>query len=243
MTKDVIYSTLYADLDSLLDTRLAVLYEMGEDVIKHVLDNGYTSRDIDHWDGIDNNLFKAKYAARDKQILKNSAMTPMVTLLREFVIATVAKSVNSPFLFEPKIIINTYPYHLSDDELDMFMSTFVALTKGMAAIELVFMSIEDVTPMYVKKNLSLVIMYDYLKWLETHSANGKLKKVTCPEVSMMSVALYENPSIKLKSMQSKDKIGFFDAIEITANPLISLKLLASVHFSMALGIPTKGINS
>lgn len=229
-TQELIASTIFIELDALLDTRLGVLTSMGEDVLKTVLETDYLHRFIDRFKGIDNIEFERLYKARNKNVLRYTIVTPMSKFLREFAEKTIAQIKSTPFHYKPKIILNVYPYELSPEEEVIMIATVRAITKELADIELVKMSYEEITPSYVKRNVAIMILYDYATWLETQSTNENFKKITCPEVGLLAPRIY----FKMPEHPPNEDDDPFKAMETLASPLIKLHLMPIENFSMAL---------
>ncbi|MCK9517316.1 MAG: hypothetical protein M0Q87_14935 [Ottowia sp.] len=229
------FSTAFIELDCLLDTRMGTLTSMGDSSIKAALDYGYYDRGMDLWPGVNETEFKKLYASRDKIILMNSFMTLMGGILKDFVKKTIEQVINTPFHYKPKVVVNIHPYVLTEDEVTNIILAVKQVTLGLADIEVVDLSYEQITPIYVRENLSLVIMYEYYKWLEIHSANGNFKKVSCPEVGMFGPGIY----FKKPDYKPKDNENPFEALEQLAAPFIALKLLPIEFFSIAVKLKKK----
>jgi hypothetical protein len=230
MTDRIDHSSIFIELDALLDTRISVLASMGDDVLKAALLSGYHDRDIDRFLTIDNELFSKLYADRDKTILKDSIVTPMSVLLKEFAEETLDMVSNSPHHYKPKVILNIYPYDLNEEDVNELISTIVQLTYKLCDVEAVNMPYEMITPMYVKSTLSVMVLYEYYKWLEVHSLNSLLKKTTCPEVTLLGPRIYFKP----KDHHVNTTIDPFEAMELLAAPLIGLKLIPIENYSLVI---------
>lgn len=230
------YSTFYIELDSLFDTRLSTLYTFGPDAVDRAIAAGYYERSIDIFPDIDTDLYQKRYASRDKSLLHNSVVTSIIDMLKDYVSSIVLQANSSPFKLKPKILLNTYPYTLGADEEKILISTLVHITQGIADIELISYNIEQLTPIYVKKNIAIMAMYEYYKWIEHHSATGDFNRVTCPEVTLLGPAIYYKglPNHSDMEIAKKEKITPFQAMEIIASPLIGLKLMPVRVFSMAI---------
>ena len=212
-------STLYIDLDALLDTRVATIASFGDDKPLIAVQKGYYDRDVDVFPDIDPEIYDLKYRQRHKSILKDALITPMGGLVNEFTINTIMNISTTPFHYQPKVIVNVYPYELTDDETVVIIQSVVNLTKGNADVQSVNLSDEQLSPSYVKNNINLFIRYEYLNWFETHTLNLNFKKVTLPSVVMMVPKLYP------KVLSSKDKIDFFPNMEKLMAPIINLKYM------------------
>ncbi len=231
------YSAIFVEFDAIFDTRASLLFEMNEEVLMTNLAKDYQTRIIDKFDNVDYNDFQARYKARDKSLLKNALTTPIIPMIGEFVKSTMLNAINGPDIIEPKIIINTYPYKLVKEEIDVLHQVFMNLTQGFAPIEFVYMSNADITPRYVKDNISVMIMYDYTQWLELHCSNGNFKKVTVPDVSLLAPRLYFiDPGDNYFRDITNNKQDPFKVLEDSAAMFVKIKLLPIHMFSMAIMI-------
>lgn len=243
--KSIEHSRMLVELDCLLDTRLAILFGLGENFAKRAIDNGYYDRLIDDFPNVPFEEFVQLYKNREKNVLRNAMLTKVVFLMREFVMATTHQILTSPFHMKPAIIVNTYPYEFSNEEAEVLISVVVSMTSGMADVELVRMSPEQITPAYVKKHLSLVVMYEYPEWLELHAENENFKKVTCPEVTLIGPALFfKRPTKKELEETHRTGINPFKAVEEMVSPIIGLRLIDAENFSLDVKLerPTQSQN-
>lgn len=229
-------SALMITLDCLLDTRIGVLFSFGGEAIETALDEKYYSRQEDKFTGIDTDAFNERYQKRDKETLKNSGVTKMITLLQEFVFKTLNQSLVTPHHYLPKIVLNTYPYVLSEAEKETFAKVLIHYTGEKCQVELIHLSPEELTPVFVKRHFSVMIMYHYLEWIETHAKTEAFKTVSCPDVTLMGPALYFNGPPKIEELQilERQNVSPFKAVEMIASPFIGLKLLPVEDFSFAI---------
>lgn len=223
-------STIFVELDTLLDTRMSTLNSMGVQALKSALDAGYHDRPFDIFPGVDEAVYRQLYAKRGKSALTQAMMTPIVEVVKEFVTSTLDNVNNSPFHYKPKVMLNVYPYKLVESEIAVLIAALRGITLGLADIEAVDMSLEEITPLFVKANLSVMIMYQYDMWLEAHSLSGAFKKHTAPEVAMIGPRIYFKKPLKLPD-PAEDP---FTALEQLASPFIGLALLPIEKFSMVL---------
>ena len=179
MTQKIQTSTVLIELDALLDTRLATIASLGNDALDSVLASDYHNRLMDVWPNVDTAVYQHQYDHRDKTILSNAIITPMGQLLKEFTFGTLKQILNTPFHYQPKILLNVYPYDLTDTELEVLARSIIDLTGGKADVELINVDYESITPRYVKQHIALMVLYRYDNWLEIHSLNEKLNVTTC----------------------------------------------------------------
>lgn len=235
MSKDkpLTVSTILVELDALLDTRLSTLLHYNESILDEVLKlNTYHHRLADKYPRLSIDAFYEQYGKRDKRVLQNTMITPVVDIVKSFVFRTLKHSLNSPFQFKPKVIVNVYPYVLTEDEVATIISSLVTITEHAADVEAVNASYDSIDPYYVKKNISIMVLYEYHKWLDIHSVNNTFNKVTCPEVGLIGPELYFK-EFDVKQDHSK----VFRSMEQLAQPIIALQLIPVSEFSMVLTKP------
>ena len=227
-------SILYIELDCILDTRVATLASMDLDKTIRTIDRDYYVRERDVFKGFDTNTFKEKYNSRDKSILIHATHTPMVKYIRDYAFAILSANSGMPFSVEPSVVVNIHPYNLSVSEIDAFLRGLSIATKELCEITIVNKPIEEVTPTYLKSEISTAVMYDPIAWIEYHSVNKNLEKVTIPDVTLHGprVLKEENPSEIDKELFTKEEHDVFSALEYLASPLVSLKLLPIEYFSL-----------
>lgn len=221
------YSTLLLELDVLLDTRLAILASMPEDALKQALSKDYHNRLIDRFVGVNNELFTKLYEQRDKKVLANALVTPIARMLKEFAQKTLKQIITTPFHYQPKIILNIYPYKLEEQEITVLINSIVTITSGLADVEVIDKSYEELTPGYLKKNVAIIVLYEYYKWIEAHSASNILRKSRCPEVTMLGPKIY----FKVPEKADYDVEEAFQEMEEWVGPFIGLKLMPIENFS------------
>lgn len=219
-----VYSTLFIELDALLDSRASTLFNLNKDYLSSILGKEYFERISDEFE-IEG--YKEAYQNRNRETLKSALLTEIAGLIIDFCEKTLEVTAQSPFHFSPKIVINVHPYKLEESEINLIIAAVRSLIKGICDIEAVDMSYEELTPTYVKSKLTVLILYDYPMWLETHSLNKNFEKTICPQVTLFG------PKIAFKKIDSIDSMETnpFDAMEELVAPLISLKLLPIDIFS------------
>lgn len=240
MTMEIQQSTLMVMMDTLLDTRMGTLLSLGGDVLNHVVLKGnYYERVEDKFLDVDPVIFKEAYDNRNKETLKKSGVTQVIALIEEFVNKLQNQNLVTPFHYIPKVVLNIYPYELTENEIDVFKRLLVRYTDKKAIVDVVSMSYEELTPLYVKKHLSMMIMYDYHHWLEIHSENKNFEAVICPEVTLVGPMLFFNGPMKQTDilLLKKENLSPFEGIEAIANPLVNLTLFPIETFSFVLKIP------
>ena len=217
------YSTALVDLDAVLDTRLTVLGQLRPELPWSAL-KYYHERKIDIFESVSFSEFREAYARRDKTSLREAKPTPICFLLRDFVIATNELKVNGPVEYVPRIVLNTYPYIVNDDEVAVLIAALRQIVGKDCEISTTSLSMEQATPKLLKENFSTWFTYEASAWLETQSVVTGFKQGTCPEVTMISALLYfkENNSYPVEPLTM---------LQDTAAMLIDLKMISIEMFS------------
>lgn len=228
--ESVKFSRLLIELDCIFDTRLAVLTQLGDEVLSNNFNKDYYTRESDTFKGIGYEEFRSKYNARDKVTLKHALVTPLLSLVNDFVKATMDNVNNSPFHMKPAVLVNTYPYVLTTDEEAIIVQAIVQVTKGLCDIECVNLSPEKLTPLYLKLNLTIAIMYDYETWLETHALSGAWGRTTAPDVTVIAPMV----STIEQTRPVADFVDAFETLAAQAAPFVCLKFFPIEHFSLVI---------
>lgn len=223
-------SAILVELDSILDTRMATLHRLGGDAVEKALEAGYHERPFDFFPGVDQDAYDQLYAQRDKRTMASAMMTPVVQMVREFVAKTLDNVNNSPFHMQPKVIINIHPYKLSEGEIETLIRTFQSLTMEKADIEVIDKDYTELSALYVKVNLSVMVLYQYDKWLEAQTVAKSFEKHTAPDVTLIGPAIYFK---KPEKKPSSDEDPFKAMCDLAA-PFIGLVLVPVEKFSMVM---------
>ncbi len=219
-------SGLYVELDTLLDTRLACLAKYDDITLAKALVN-YDKRVIDDFPGIDYSTFKKDYDNRTKFILKDAGITNIVFFINDFIKKTIKLNYSTPYKLKPKIIINTYPYILTKEETSIIVDSVFLVGDQLADVEIIHMHYEELSPSYLKTQISIMVVYEYYKWLESQSLNNNLRKMSCPEITMLSPMIYFQQQTNYTDKKP------FTAMEELARPFINLKLVDVGLFTYA----------
>ena len=225
---------IYVELDVLLDTRLGTIARLDDDAaLKTLQSGGYHAREIDSFDFVDMNEYKALYAQRDADTLSKSMLTGAIPFLRDVTAALAEQAQIRPYHNGGKLVVNTHPYTstLSSGELDEIGRAIAARMHGHAPVELVDISPESLTPYHCKQSYAMMMVYDFGAWMEMHS--DAFRTTRLPEVTLFSPRLYnERPREDELQIVTKELMHPMKAVELMASPIISLKLMDIKHFSV-----------
>ena len=220
-------ASIYIELDALLDTRLATLFQLDPNKTQQTIQGGYFSRLYDEFEGFETEVFKQAYAQRNLSTLKDAVATQAVDFINFFSAQTLKALVTSPFRRQFRAVVNVYPYPLDDAVIPLLIQGLRAATKRMIDIEVVYLPLEEVSPQLLKSHYAVAVMYAYWDWLEVHSLNRNLEKVQCPEITLIGPALLKS---KEAAHQLKE-IDPFQVLERYTEPYIKLRLYPAEKFS------------
>lgn len=229
MDLDKLNENILIDLDSLIDTRLPVVYALHSETAADLVQSGmYHKRIKDVFGNIPYRIFRRYYDDRTKDILRLATPTPMVDLLKSYCIEAYESHVTQGIDMIPTLYVNTYPYVLNETEEDNLLKLFYNLIDVRVNIVLIHLDRDKLTPEYIDKHVVTVIMYDMVDWLEYHSAKGNLAKYPLLKGSCVGPLLAngDKPSSEL----TQDD---FEQLRATFGPLCNLVLLQSRQFSTA----------
>lgn len=223
------YSSIYIDLDSLFDTRLATIVKVQEEKGQTVDMEVYYTRLADefHVESIEgfNEVFKEVYSKRDAITIEKSMVTRMPELLRAFVKATLLGIISSPLKAQPRIVINLHPYKLREELVNSIILGVRALTLSKADIEVIDLSLEELTPKYVRANFIEMIMYSYWEWLDTQTTLGNFKDAQCPGVRLIGPMLFKSEeAYRELTREGASVLQIFETIEGFTSPYVKLDL-------------------
>ena len=229
------YSTILTDLDCLFDTRLGTLVNIDKDLADKVFEEDkYFNRLEDSFLTLDKETFYSFYKRRNKLILANSPLTKVLQFVREFILGTLKNSINSPFKYDPKLILNLYPYRLNEEEKNKILQNLVFLTNEACTVELIDTPPLDISPIFLKKTIAVWLTYEYSEWLEKYAENKELQTNAIPDVTLMIPSLFFHhiPTSKERADYAKHGIDPFQALELLAKPMINLKVIRLETFCM-----------
>lgn len=227
MADTPVEAVFFTELDAILDTRMGTIMKVDPDLVPGVIKGGYLSRDRDLFTGVDREKFKELYKTRDKETLMVSCQTPVVWFMRDFGHSIYEQNINTPFLRNPSIVINTYPYQLTEEEKETIKLGIKIKTKHIDKIDLVYMEYKDLTPKYFKKHLHVVWLYEPITWLNIHADLGTFDKDTCPNVDLFGPLIIDN--LDNKTVNVKKDFGKF--AETLARYFVNLHLVEPYIFS------------
>lgn len=228
---------VYIDLDSLLDTRVGVVAIHSPEAATMLMQEGYWTRESDDYSELTQGLvthsqFKQWWKERDKQALIAARPTNFIRILEELSEALVVSQVNLPFVSRAQYLVNYWPYQLEELEVAAIQQACEILTGNVVEVKMVFMKPEQLTPQWIKREVSLLVMYDYWSWMEAQKDNFRTHAI--PEVNLLAPAVSHDRVITKedRTVEHFGEVNPFAVSEMVMSVYVSLQLLPPAFFSL-----------
>lgn len=183
---------LMVELDTILDTRLGVVNQHLPHLVEPLLTAGYRDRKSDQLEllcpDIKQHWFNVAYAARDKDTLKASRITPLVIAHTNLTSELERLFYDTPLGSSVDIDLNIYPYVLSDAELSMVKDCLKHYSALTANVEIISQPMSYFTPSILKQHYGGIIVYNVAEWLSLHAE--ALLQCKIPDVSIIGPRRY-----------------------------------------------------
>lgn len=226
-------STVYVELDALLDTRMGVLAGIDSDKFAKLLSTGYHYRFKDEFEGYDMAQFYDVYDKRDVYTLMNSQFTNVLKVVADFVEKTLVHTLRTPFHKNPKIEVNVHPYKL-DVQAQSDIARAIAFHTGEKCdVEVVCYTPEQLNPVFVRERYELMFMYDAGSWLEVQAKAGHWEKYSCPNVVIRTPMMVKNRETVLTNNIFSSIVDDMDKMAELCSVFVQLLFVPVHEFSWA----------
>jgi len=219
--------SIYIDLDSLYDTRLATVKEIDNVLAISELDNvHYLSRVYEEFGYVTNNVFSLRYQLRNNKTLKDSFVTRALHLLILECESLMEKhrelDVNSIITVD----INMFPYNIGQETQEMIIKIIKTFNR-MDNVEYYFINVnpKKYSLQMANDTYNVMIMYEGLRWLDIC--------LTKRPYNASNVHLYV-PALLMDAMvltNVKDIENIFEAQAKLYSPYINMTMLPIEYFS------------
>ena len=228
---------LYVDLDSLYDTRLAIIEAIDLNYSKYLLATTWNTRVEDKFPFIDDEAYKLLWKNRESDLLETALPTGIFDIIFNFFESSIRRQDASPYNSSMNIFVNIWPYKLTKYKASQYLKNILALQENSANVAIINTNPNNITAKWCRENLSCICMYDYQDWLESNTNDDEgFKKYTIPDVDFYVPALYFN-----KRMEEAEELDYirrhgspFRALEKLCKPIISLVALPISNFNAVL---------
>lgn len=240
--KDEHHKKIYIDLDSLFDTRLGCLGEVDPKLVQIALEQGFLTRSSDTFSFIKTETFNELYKLRNNETLKLSPLTNCHKLVCETVVRLLQGSIDSPEITSIGLVINTYPYVLTDQEAGDLLDLMVNKTAKLINIELKYLDDKQMNFKHCEENYDVLFIYDYLNFIERNVAANNHKKnslydriLFAPEIFLRDVSVKDLEKIYKKNPKVKGLTPAY-AVQALASPILHIEFVDPKVFSVDLDL-------
>lgn len=217
------------DLDSILDTRLGLISILDEDLAIDLLKNRkdkYYNRKVEKFGKWTTDEWLEHYRNRSKRVLRESVPTNLIRLATGYMAIAELEQSGSPVPQTPRLLVNTFPYELMEEERDLILKALVAATKGTINLELTYRSYADISPLWLRTNVAVYATYNFREWLETQSMTDAFSRHSCPDTVILAPAIVHDESLE-------DDNEIFATMTKTFRMLFSVEFIPVEEFSIA----------
>ena len=225
---------LLVDLDSLFDTRLAILDLLDPMLAAHALKNGYLEREEDSFEFCPWALFRELYQKRDNEVLGRAMMTQVKNIVIEFINDANTKYKASKTQAYPSVYINVWPYKISEDAAGELLTPFHTAVDGKVHVHLINMPPKDITPSVCKERFSHIIMYDYMEWMVALGAAGEIQRNPMNEITLVAPRIWPSGKSKDEEHQTRNEVEPHECAEMFFSPFIKMELYVAKLFSASI---------
>ena len=227
-------STLYIDLDSLYDTRLAILEAVDPAYASYMMTHGYFNRVVDKFEFIDDATYSLIWRTRSMNILKNAITTPMVKFIGRFLLDSIERRESSPFDADIKIYLNIWPYKMTKQQAEQLAQPVLNIIKDQEVeLNIINMKPSDITVKWCREHLAVMVMYDWGIWIDANFENGNkgFLENTIPDICVIVPELYNYRWTQKQEDTYKRKYGnLFRVAEEAARFMMDLTMFPISDF-------------
>lgn len=225
---------IHVELDALLDTRLATLYQINPALIGKAIECGYRNRISDVWSEIgldvDQDDYNERYRNRTVDTLKLAKPTAIVPMLTDMTASLGRASVEDPRIEKIGIEVNVWPYKLDDETklaIEEAVSIWVSVDSEVTTVDY---DRGSLTPSLIDQQYAAVILYGFNDWLTLHSSTLIDKRI--PTVSIIAPALYLNGKPDEVTNDDGSPIEPFAATELALVEYMTLVMKDAIYYSL-----------
>lgn len=232
---------IYFPLDAILDTRLGTLGKLGSNYAANVLKTGtYHKRMTDIFEGISKEEYRQAYAKRDIETLKYSVVTNLVFFLRRIIKDSLMSAVVNQKVENLCFTVNVYPYVIEDETLiEMLINCIRFHTYSTSSVKIVSISDEALTPEFCCDNFQIMVMYDWVNWLDKHRTYFQTQSMSQVALVVPEMFYDEAPTeADIDRLNMRQNNPFRMNEELSA-AMFRLKYMPASLFSMHEGITAK----
>jgi len=236
-------TSLYIDLESILDFRLATLSLIDDEFAASLLtDSRYVDRNRDDlWFAaqgkFDVRVYSDLYRARDATYLQHAKPTAIFWLLGKIISEHMVSTAQPHGFKDIEVVINAYPFVLSEDATSVMENAVSIYLDAKVAIRSIYEDPATISPYAMKSRFTDVIMYDFNYWVMAHQ--DVLAQAQMHPCVIYTPAIMRGPEPDQEKMadirnEFKDNVNPFEWTAQWLMDVVSLRYVDVRHFSIEL---------
>lgn len=162
-------------IDMILDSRYGIVRQLSDDSVAELLAESdvYRKRHVDSFNAltngvVDDEAFKAAYAARDVETLFHSKMTDFVYHLRKDMEEGLLDMMRGVLIDGLVIDINVWPYDLDARSAETIRRAVAYFMPSEVVVNMVNFDPVNLTPKFLEGAYEMMAIYDHEDWLKHH---------------------------------------------------------------------------
>lgn len=241
MTSEHHQCSIYIDLDSILDFRLATVSRLDDDLAASLMTEAYLDRHRDAeffaQHGLNAEQYIAEYRKRDASYLIGAKPTAIFWLLGKIISENMITTPGPKGFRQVELVINTFPFVLSPDATAVLENAVSIYLDGKFHIRSINEDPAQLYPVEMKTRYTDIIMYDFNYWVMAH--HGVITQSNMHPAVIYTPAImrgYEPDREKMADLESefKDNLNPFEWTSQWLMDVVSLRYVDARHFSVEL---------
>lgn len=226
---------VYLDIESLLDLRQGFLLtqtDRVDELTEYVLGDEYNYRSMDSFPKFTENDYREAMANPTKAFLEGSLITYLLGIVQTTLSGTENSDKFNGEKTVPELWFNTYPFKLSEEELERLRDLLFVKLGRQHLIEMVYFPLSDVSPRLLSDGGFIsAFIYDFTGWINIHGE--ALQKTTLHECPLHFAPVFKILPTE-EEMKLIEKTGFgdmFSYTEFALSPLVKVNFLPMLFYS------------
>lgn len=236
-TEVVVGRDIYVDLDSLFDTRLAILDKIDRRYSTLIYEAGFANRTEDAFPSIDKEQFKKLFDDRDNSVLAISLMTSVYNMIKDHVTESAKELHRTPGGREINVYINVWPYEFDKEGVEMILKPIYDMAENRASVHALNKDPKTIPTSFFGQKFAFLVMYDYMRWLSSILDDPKTMTFPMAKTTLIVPKLFLAETYNEKEMEELLESGSFDPfrqVELVCAPYIGLEFFELPLFSAML---------
>lgn len=221
---------IYTTLDTLYDTRLAVIEEVDKVLALTSIMNGWHDRVYDKIEEIPQDKYNELYDNRDVNTLVLASPTFIAETIRAWIGHARVSMNGTPFSGYCELFVNVWPYRLTKEQGLEYSSKLQESMGETTKITMININPKYITAMDAKIFFSVMFDTDWYYWLEERAKSNDIKITPLPNVALHAPKLFRG--IVSDGIREQVRgVDVFTNVEEKLKPIIGIEFLDTSFFT------------